>query len=106
MGRSLTHIFTIFHTPIVTTTKEQFERRISILQSFYAGMNRTMDIDEYRYADGFLTAVNIWASGDDYREGFRRVVDAEQNGITDGVTEAETRGFEDALRLFQQAKGL
>lgn len=70
------------------------------------------------YAKGFCNAIQLWGShaydrsfslpedGADFRQGFRGVVDARQKGVFRKKSDEFLRGYEDALRLFQAAKGL
>lgn len=72
----------------------------------YDGMSNMGEMGQCPYMDGFMTALNIWSTASNFREGFRRVVEAEKNDITRDVPSEAERGFTDALRVLQAAKGL
>lgn len=105
----------------MTTPREDFIEGIYVLSQYrdgYYSYRSEKDDWTMQYANGFFTAVTQWISGaydksyyipdDDWdaAAGFRVVVNAHQNGMCDGYSEEWTRGYEDALLIFREAKGL
>jgi len=99
-------------------SREQFASGVKALYEMQDGYYNSPN--EYRtaYRDGFFTALSMWLSGAyskippdvgdtdfDARGGFRYVVDAWQDDY-ENESEQFCAGYQQALRIFQEAKGL
>lgn len=105
----------------MTTPRDDFIEGIYVLTQYRDGYHSRMRNGhdwQTDYFDGFFAAVTHWISGAydksyqipqegwDETGAFRLVVDAHQNGIGEGRSDEWQRGYEEALQVFQEAKGL
>lgn len=98
-------------------TREQFIEGIHVLWQYKAGYHMIDYSDDY--IDGFFNAVTVWLSGAydksysvpdegwDEKGGFRLVVDAYKEEVDErNRSDRWAQGYQQALLLFQEAKGL
>jgi len=98
--------------------KERFRRGCCALESMSRAFyhNRATD----KYTEGWLVAYDIWKAGAvpsmsvygctaaeiDTDGGFRQIVEGKENDIFTDRSRSFRRGYDDALRMFREAKGL
>lgn len=107
----------------MTTPRDEFIEGIHVLtqyrDGYYNRFRRGSDEWNSEYMGGFFSAVTHWTSGAyeksyhlpsedwDATGGFRLVVEAYQDdGLSESCSDEWARGYEDALQMFQEAKGL
>lgn len=82
-------------------TQERLQQSVNYLLSLNKGAGAYEELSPYKR--GFFVAVLIWDAKDDPTESFRLVVENRDNLRED---DAIIEGYDDALRMFQEAKSL